>query len=292
MAWPSLDKTEVTGDTGFPNQATAPGSSNYYCVRFAPAKLRTDLALVFAWQRELQGILHHCSDQGVALSKLQWYREELGRTLDGKAQHRLVQALILPIQTHQLPVQLFLDMAGGVETDILGAGHRDNAALHAYCRQSGGSLLVLLTKICGGGERELASAQELGAFVRLTEIIRNLGQDLRLGCCHLPALEMEKRNLTPAGLTGPQSEKVLHALLSDLSARALSWQESAFTNLPAGKYPALIPACAMAATNSALLQEIRKAGFPVLNQRLSLTPLRKLWIAWRTSRRIREPVRK
>ena len=277
----------MSGDHGFPNRATPPGSGNYYCVRFAPARLRTDLALVLAWQWELQEILCRCSDRGVALAKLQWYREELARALDGKAQHPLLQALASPIQTHRLPVQPFLDMAGGLKTEILGPAHRDETALHAYCRQSGGAPLDLLARICGADEKELGSARELGAFIRLTGIIRSLGQDLRLGCCHLPLPEMEQRGLTPTGLAEPQSGEALRALLAALSATARGWRESALTALPPGKHPALVPALALAAMSSALLDELEKAGFPVLNQRLSLTPLRKLWIAWRINRRNR-----
>jgi phytoene synthase len=38
----------------------------------------------------------------------------------------------------------------------------------------------------------------------------------------------------------------------------------------------------MAAIYAALLSEIERDGFRVLTQRTSLTPLRKLWIAWKT----------
>jgi phytoene synthase len=38
----------------------------------------------------------------------------------------------------------------------------------------------------------------------------------------------------------------------------------------------------MAAIYRTLLDEIRNDRYPVLHQRTALTPLRKLWIAWRT----------
>jgi phytoene synthase len=41
----------------------------------------------------------------------------------------------------------------------------------------------------------------------------------------------------------------------------------------------------MAAIYRALLEEIERERYAVLNQRIGLTPLRKLWIAWKTSRR-------
>ena len=41
----------------------------------------------------------------------------------------------------------------------------------------------------------------------------------------------------------------------------------------------------MAAIYRSLLEEIEREHFAVLDQRIALTPLRKLWIAWKTSRR-------
>jgi phytoene synthase len=38
----------------------------------------------------------------------------------------------------------------------------------------------------------------------------------------------------------------------------------------------------MGAIYATLLDEIEREGFRVLHQRIALTPLRKLWIAWRT----------
>ena len=50
--------------------------------------------------------------------------------------------------------------------------------------------------------------------------------------------------------------------------------------------PALIPAQAHTAMAQALLGELEQSQFPVLEQRLSLTPLRKLWISWRSRRQL------
>jgi phytoene synthase len=52
--------------------------------------------------------------------------------------------------------------------------------------------------------------------------------------------------------------------------------------LPAADRRAQRPGLIMAAIYAALLAEIERDGFQVLTQRTSLTPLRKLWIAWKT----------
>ena len=64
--------------------------------------------------------------------------------------------------------------------------------------------------------------------------------------------------------------------------RALGYYSAAFAFLPAADRRAQRPGLVMAAIYRTLLDEIRTDGSKVLTQRTSLTPLRKLWIAWKT----------
>jgi phytoene synthase len=268
----------------FPNRATPPGSRSYYCVRVAPQEQHDDLALLFLWRQELRDILYRCSDPGVAQAKLQWYRDEFCRALEDRAQQPLAQALAGVIQQHGLPEQPFHGMADALAADLHPTGHPDMAALKDYCRLDSGSLLELVTRVCGGTPQEADCARQLGAFVRLVEIIRGLGPDLERGHRHLPRAELERAGLPPGGRLKREQQQPLAALLAHMAAQARAWPADAKAALPGGKHPALIPARAQVAMAQALLTELEKSQFPVLEQRISLTPLRKLWIAWRSRR--------
>ncbi len=269
----------------FPNPATPPGSSSYYCVRFAAPQLRDDLSLVFAWHHALRDIPNRVSDSGVALTKLRWYREELQRALQGESQHPLISALVPCIRNHVLPLTHFLAMADATEADILGYAYHDLDELTGYCRQSGGNLLELITRLGDGDEQVAQCGRKLGAFVRLSEIIRDLGADLRRQRLYLPLQELERRAIPAEKLDAPEYTPALQQLLTDLTAEARSWLDAALAQQPPGPAPALGPALGYSAIALALLHETEQSGFPVLEQRLSLTPLRKLWLAWRASRR-------
>ncbi len=71
--------------------------------------------------------------------------------------------------------------------------------------------------------------------------------------------------------------------------RARGFYREAFAALPASAWRAQRPGLIMAAIYSTLLDEIEDDGFRVLQHRVALTPLRKLWIAWRTWMRGRPP---
>jgi phytoene synthase len=72
------------------------------------------------------------------------------------------------------------------------------------------------------------------------------------------------------------------ALMQFQFERAEACYDRALATLPASAHRAQRPGLVMAAIYRALLDEIRRAGFPVLRARVSLTPLRKLWLAGRT----------
>ena len=268
----------------FSGRATSPGSSRYYAVRMAPPALRPPLALIFEWQWELQAIYYRCTDPGIALSKLQWYRDEFARALNHQTQHPLLTVLAETVQSHKLPTQPFLDMASAVEMEIRGIIPKDISALKEYGQLGSGNLLQLITQIGGGNEQELKCASQLGAPLRLIEIIRNLGQDFQLGACFLPLDLMEQHNLQPTQLAAPENKKELHTLLTALTAQAKEWQISALDDISNRNHPALVPVLALAASHNTLLSKLEKANFAVLTQRTSLTPLRKLWVSWRTYR--------
>jgi len=277
----------VNSEYHFPGRATSPGSSRYYCVRMAPPNLRNHLALIFEWQWELQAIYYRCTDPGVALTKLQWYRDEFSRALDKQTQHPLLIALAETVQTFQLPAQAFLNMADAVEMEIRGIIPKDVSALKSYGELGNGNLLQLITKICGGNEQELTCAHQLGAHIRLIEIIQNIGQDFQLGGCFLPLGLIEQHNLQPNQLAEPEHETALRTILTTLSAQAKEWHTSALTGLSNTKHPALIPALALAASRNSLLTKLKNRGFMVLTQHTSLSPLAKLWVSWRAYRQYR-----
>ena len=64
--------------------------------------------------------------------------------------------------------------------------------------------------------------------------------------------------------------------------RAKDYYAKAFAALPAADRKSQRAGLIMAAIYRTLLDEIERDGFKVLTQRTSLTPLRKLWIAWKT----------
>lgn len=265
----------------FPNLATPEGSSAYYSVRFAPSVLHDDLAALLGWRHQVRAILDKVSDQGVARLKLQWWREELGRTFAGEPRHPLSQALQPVLERHQLPEDAFLDMAGRVESEILYRHPADEAALDAHCKQDLGALFELIARCHARTDSAgLQTARRLGGFCARVYLIRDSGALARQGRTVLPLEQLRARGLSAAALAQREHRDRLPELLAPAATRAHS-------ALPESDAKRSMPGCIRARTAilESLLQELEGDGLDVANQRIGLTPVRKLWLAWKESRR-------
>ncbi|RDH86210.1 MAG: hypothetical protein DIZ78_08460 [endosymbiont of Escarpia spicata] len=258
------------------------GSSSYYIIRFSPAPYRNDLTHLFAWLRELTNIPLECSDPGVAKTRLQWWREEIKKSVKGNAQHPVAIALSETINTHKLPEPLFQKIAGNIENDIEKTSMAEWEDLHLYCLSHGGNFAELLSHTTGCNETFKTTIRQIGAYVTLVSLLRNLGADLRRGHCLLPDSLLQQHQLRPEQLLQSQSRARSREMLQTLSDTATRWQIEALESLPATQPPtSLRPILNQLALAQRLHAVLEADGLKVVDGRTHLTPLQKLWTAWR-----------
>jgi phytoene synthase len=249
-------------------------------VRFSPASLRQDLALLLAWRHQVRAILERVTDPGVARLKLQWWREELQHTYDGEPRHPLSAHLRRILARHALPAGPFLEMAHQVEEEILRRRPANAGALTEACEHDLGALFELLTRCHGTRDpAQVQQARTLGAFCALVYLIRDSGALARSGRTVLPDDQLGEQGLSAEALTQPGNRARLPVLLPRLASRAREL-------LDQGRRSDGLPPFARIRTLvlEDLLRELEASEFDVADQRIGLTPLRKLWLAWREGR--------
>jgi phytoene synthase len=124
-------------------------------------------------------------------------------------------------------------------------------------------------------------AHKLGLAFQLTNILRDVGEDAMRGRIYLPIDELKQFDVKAQDLMQRQYSDRFTALMKFQAARAHSLYEEAFALLPAADKRTQKPGLMMASIYRTLLREIEADNFQVLHQRVSLTPLRKLWLAWK-----------
>jgi phytoene synthase len=268
-------------------KAIPAGSMFYYSLRFSPAALRADLQPLLVWYREVNSIPSLVSDQQVAQAKLSWWHQELRQAVEGESDLPLAQALSMVIKRHQLSLEAFNQIVESMMCDLAQAPHDNFPSLDRYARKVGGNLATLLSQICGAKEADdLELARKLGGFVRQVELIQELGLSLRRNSNPLPTALMQQHGLSHNFLDTDDAAQQLSTLLVELNDRLID-QYSEVVGQIDSKRPQLLPVLIQAELANGLLKTLQKSDFRVLDQRISLTPLQKLWISWRCSKRQR-----
>jgi len=267
------------------DRAAASGSSFYYSFMFLPAARRRAITALYAYCREVDDIVDECSDPGVARTKLAWWRDEVARLYAGNPQHPVARALADAIPPFGITQDQLLTVIDGMAMDLDYNRYPDFDTLKLYCHRVAGIVGLMSARIFGYTDpHTLDYAADLGLAFQLTNIIRDVGEDARRNRVYLPLDELAAAGLDAAQIvhgSGGDSD-AFRQLMARQVARALAIYDQAFTKLPAPDRKAQLPGIIMAAIYRTLLEEIRADGCRVLTHRTSLTPLRKLWIAWKT----------
>jgi phytoene synthase len=171
----------------------------------------------------------------------------------------------------------------GMEMDLNQSRYLDYPALKTYCWHVASVVGILSASIFGVTDpRTLEYAEKLGLAFQLTNIIRDVGEDARKGRIYLPISELQQFGVTAADLLNARHSEKFEQLMKFQTDRAQQAYDDAFALLPPQDRRAQRPGLIMAAIYRAVLDEIERDNFKVLTQRISLTPLRKLWLAWKT----------
>lgn len=265
-------------------KAAASGSSFYYSFMFLPAPRRQAITALYAFCREVDDIADECSDLQLARTKLAWWRTEITNLYAGHPQHPVTQALAEAVQDFHLAEEHFFEIIDGMEMDLDQNRYHDFKELQLYCYRVASVVGLLSVAIFGYSDRKtLKYAHDLGLAFQLTNIIRDVGEDARRGRIYLPADEMEQFGVSEADIMQGRETEQVHKLLESQIERAQGFYDRAFAELPQVDRKSQRPGLMMATIYRTLLNEIQAGGCEkVLNQRISLTPVRKLWLAWKT----------
>ncbi|NYT59079.1 presqualene diphosphate synthase HpnD [Alcaligenaceae bacterium] len=264
------------------NKAAKSGSSFYYAFLFLPPDRRKAITALYAFCREVDDVVDECTDPGVARMKLAWWRSQIESMYAGKPEHPVTQALEPHVHAFDLTAERLYAIVEGMEMDLDQAHYDDWAGLRKYCWHAAGVVGELSANIFGHTQPEtLDYAEKLGLAFQLTNIIRDVGDDARRGRIYLPVEDMQKFNVTAAEIIdGVHSDRFV-ALMRFQTDRARQCYRDAAQSLPDADRRSQRPGLMMAAIYYTLLKEIERDNWQVLDQRISLTPIRKFWLAWK-----------
>jgi len=264
-------------------KAAQSGSSFYYSFLFLPPQRRLAITALYAFCREVDDVVDECSDAVLARNKLVWWRQEVQHMLAGAPTHPVTRALAPHMATFGIKGDHLQAVIDGMEMDLDQTRYLDFPALSHYCWHVASVVGIMSASIFGSTTpRTLLYAEKLGMAFQLTNIIRDVGEDARLGRIYLPVSELQAHDVPASDLLHAKHSTRFEALMRFQVERAQRYYDEAFALLPPEDRRAQRPGLIMAAIYRTLLNEIARDGFHVLDHKISLTPIRKLWLAWKT----------
>jgi phytoene synthase len=166
--------------------------------------------------------------------------------------------------------------------DLEQTRYLDYPNLQRYCHLVAGVVGEVAAGIFGQTQAQTtAYAHTLGQALQLTNIIRDVGEDAQRGRIYLPVSELQRFDVKAHEILNRLDSPRFQALMQFQAERAHDLYEQAFALLPSEDWKTQKPGLMMASIYRTLLREIQARHFPVLTQRVALTPLRKMWLAWK-----------
>ena len=263
-------------------KAAASGSSFYYAFLFLSKPRRAAITAFYAFCREVDDVVDEMVDSGVAATKLAWWQSEVAQSFAGKPSHPVMKALMPLAADYHIEQRHLQAVIEGCQMDLSQTRYLDYPGLQRYCHLVAGVVGEVAAKIFGQSDAATTQyAHKLGLAFQLTNILRDVGEDALRGRIYLPIDELKQFDVKAQDLMQRQYSDRFTALMKFQAARAHRLYEEAFAMLPSADRQTQKPGLMMASIYRTLLREIEADNFQVLHQRIALTPLRKLWLAWK-----------
>ncbi len=281
----------MTPEAYVQEKAAASGSSFYYAFLFLPPPRRAAITAFYAFCREIDDVVDEVHDPGVAQAKLNWWRQQVLRCFNeahDAPEHPALLALRPHLPVYGIESTHLMQVIDGCQMDLEQSRYLDYNNLQRYCHLVAGVVGEVAARIFGQTDPSTtAYAHRLGLAFQLTNIIRDVGEDAVRGRIYLPVNELQRFDVKAHELLkrGQTSDATFpsrfEALMRFQIERALGCYDEALDLLPVADRRSQKPGLMMASIYRTLLREIAAEPQLVLTRRVSLTPLRKFWLAWK-----------
>ena len=249
----------------------------YYGIRLLPAPKRRAMCAVYSFARRIDDIGDGEEPSARKLELLSAARDEL----EQPPQRPVMVALKDAEERFSLPHQALHDLIAGVEMDVRGESYDDFEALVSYCRHVAGTIGRLSVAIFGPHDLEAADplADDLGVAMQLTNILRDVREDLERGRVYLPREDLERFGCEELLDAPPEA---FGQLIAFEAARAREWFDRGLRllDLIDGRSGACVGA--MTGIYRRILERIERDPGTVRERRVSLPSWEKTWVAIRS----------
>jgi phytoene synthase len=256
------------------------GSSFYYSFLLLPAAKRKAIKTIYSLCRILDDIVDQETQGRDPAAELQHWRDEIESCYQGYPSTPFGEQLLDTIEEFDLQRQPFIDLVEGMEMDLKWQSYQTFADLREYCYRVASAVGLICIEIFGYESlRTREYAVNLGLALQLTNIMRDLKEDIARGRIYIPIEDLERFGYSEQDLRNNLYNAPFIQLMKYEHARAVSYFERAAASLPEGDRASMFAAEIMGAVYRELLDNIAAAQFDIYRNRITVPKMRRLKIA-------------
>ena len=252
----------------------------YHAFRLLPAAKRRAMCALYAFMRVADDLTDGpelVADKRVALEN---WRRQLDTALAGHYHHPLHPAFHHTVERYGIPRRYLEDVLDGVGMDLDTDHYETFDDLYRYCYRVASAVGLACIHIWGfADERAKKHAEAAGIALQLTNILRDLGEDAARGRVYLPREDLERFGYHAEDLRQCRRDERFRELMRFQAARARRYYDSAAPLADLLDPPGRAVFLVMLRTYRGLLEAIVRCDYDVFTRRVSLSRLRKLWLA-------------
>jgi phytoene synthase len=255
----------------------------YYAFLTLPAARRRAIYVAYAFCRHCDDSVDRVASTPEKLTMLASLRRALQDTYLGHASGPVFLALADVAGRYDIPQVYFQEVISGVESDLVKTRYQDFEQLRQYCYQVASVVGLICLQIFGYKEYAAKRhAIDLGLAMQLTNIARDVREDLGFGRIYLPQDEMARFGYSEAELRDGVVNEAFMELMRFQAQRAKCYFHSGFQLLPYLSFRSRACPAVLGQLYRKILQRIESTDYDVLHHRISLSKSEKLRVTAQT----------
>ena len=249
----------------------------YYAFLTLPQERRRAIYVAYAFCRFCDDAVDTAESVDQKMATLQSLHANLNDAYTGRSSDPLFLALADVADRHDIPEEYFKQVIHGVESDLTKVRYRDFEELRTYCYQVASVVGLICLQIFGYKDDSAREhAIDLGLAMQLTNIARDIQEDLGFGRIYLPQDEIARFGYSEEALEAGIVNESFINLMRFQAQRARGYFDSGFKLLPYLSPRSRACPAVMGQLYSKVLQRIEEAKFDVFQHRISLSKTEKL----------------
>lgn len=248
--------------------------------RFLPDRKRNAVYAAYAFCRWADDIVDDPGEDATA--RLDAWERELEACYAGRPGHAITVALTDALQYFPIPKTAFEALITGCRQDLVKSRYADFADLMQYCDYVATSISDISLSIFGYRTPMATTyGRSLATALQLTNITRDIGDDLHRDRVYLPREDLERFGVSERDLADGVHSDGMRALIEFQAHRALSHFRDALPLLEEITPDARFPVLMMGSIYSEVLRKVLQDPFAALHRRVALSLPHKVFVVLR-----------